>query len=302
MSAGLHHIAARLTDPAHEVDLSGLLELWQHDDVVVFSQRPSDLEDCPDLPLRIRGALGNALEELCAINLRPDPFERVTAHQLMFKWQPPQLGPVKASTPFVVRAEVRGEVVEVRVRLFGFASFHAPMVIRALIAALEGGVSVRNHGVRARFAVRDARIERFDGATRSWIRDGSSATLHLLTPVIIRRNQDLRIEPLSLLRSALRRAQAIAPWMNCHLRVDEVGLLNGAQNLRFSMAGIHAESWNRTSRNNPGKALPMHGYGGTVAIEGALGDWVTYLDLAQYGSLGGECALGFGAVRAIIYP
>lgn len=302
MSVGLQRLAALLTDPVHDVDLPGLLDLWQHDDAVVFCKRPSDLEDCPDLPLRLRGALGNALEGLCANIALPDPFDRPTAHQLMFKWKPPRFGPVEVATPYVVRAEVRGDVVEVRVRLFGFASFHATMVIRALITALEEGVSLRNHGVRARFAVQDARIERFDGAMRSWIRDGSIATLHLLTPVIIRRNQDLRIDPLSLLRSTLRRAQAISPWMNCHLDVDEAGLMNRARMLRCNMAGIFAENWNRTSRNNPGKALPMHGYGGTVTIDGALGDWATYLDLAQYGSLGGECALGFGAVRAIIYP
>lgn len=302
MSAGLQQLAARLTDPAHEVDLPGLLDLWQHDDAVVFCQRPSNLEDCPDLPLRIRGALGNALEEFCPVSLRPDPFDRATAHQLLFKWKPSRLGPVEISTPYVVRTEVRGDAVEVRVRLFGFASFHGPMVLRALIAALEGGVSLRNHGVRARFAVTDARIERFAGCTRAWAQTGSEAILQLLTPVIIRRNQDLRIEPLSLLRSALRRAQAIAPWMNCRLSVDEARLLKGAQNLHCSMAGIHSEHWNRTSRNNPGKALSMNGYGGTLTIEGALGDWATYLDLTQYGSLGGECALGFGAVRVILYP
>jgi hypothetical protein len=302
MSRGLEQLEARLSEPTHSVDLAGLLDLWQHDDVVVRCVRPSDLEDCPDLPLRMRGALGNALEALCAEDVRPDPFDRPSAHQLMFKWKPPRSGLIEVTTPYVVRAEVRGDVVEVRLRLFGAAGYHAPMVARALISGLETGVSIRNHGARARFAVIDALIERFDGAARDWIRDGSAATLHLLTPVIIRRNQNLQIEPLSLLRSAMRRAQAIAPWMNCSLLLDEPQLMSAGGRLRFNMIGVHSETWERTSRNNPGKGIPMQGYGGKVLAEGDLGNWATYLDLAQYASLGGECALGFGAVRAIIYP
>jgi CRISPR-associated endoribonuclease Cas6 len=302
MTQGLAWLEAHLCDPMHRVNLCGLLDLWQHDDVVVLCQRPSDLEDCPDLPLRIRGALGNALEAERECDHWFDPFDRPSAHQLMFKWKPPVSDLIEVAMPYVVRAEVRGDVVEVRVRMFGAAGFHAPAVLRALIVSLEGGVSLRNRGVRARFAVRDAHIERFDGATRAWAQDGSCATLHLLTPVIIRRNRDLRIEPISLLRSALRRAQAIAPWMNCRLQIDADGLLISARNLHGSMADVHRESWNRTSRNAPGQEIPMNGYGGTVTITGALGAWATLLDLAQFGSLGGECALGFGAIRPIIYP
>lgn len=302
MRAGLRNLEAQLRDPMHRVDLCGLLDLWQHDDVVVLCQRPSDLEDCPDLPLRVRGALGNALETLGTLDPTLDPFDRPAAHQLMFKWKPPISHLIEVAMPYVVRAVVRGDVVEVRVRMFGAAGFHAPAVLRGLIASLEGGVSLRNRGVRARFAVRDAHIKRFDGATRAWAQNGSFVTLHLLTPVIIRRNQDLRIEPISLLRSAMRRAQAIAPWMNCRLQIDADGLLNSARNLNGSMADLHRESWNRTSRNAPGKEIPMNGYGGTVTIKGALGAWATLLDVAQFGSIGGECALGFGAIRPIIYP
>lgn len=302
MSWGLKQLEARLREPGHQVDLTELLDLWQHDDVVVLCQRPSDLEDCPDLPLRIRGALGNALEALCMEDVRPDPFDRPTAHRLLYKWKPPRSGLIEVATPYVVRAEVRGSIVEVRLRLFGAAGYHAPTVTRGLIAALDGGVSIRNQGVRARFPVTDARIERFDGAARAWVWGGSAATLQLLTPVIIRRNQNLQIEPLSLLRSAMRRAQAIAPWMNCSLRFDEDLLIDEGRRLHFNMIEVHSETWERTSRNNPGKGIPMQGYAGKVDVKGNLGDWATYLHLAQYGSLGGECALGFGAVRTIVYP
>jgi CRISPR-associated endoribonuclease Cas6 len=302
MIRGLEQLETRLRQPMHRVDLPGLLDLWQHDDVVVLCQRPSDLEECPDLPLRIRGALGNALEALCAEDVRPDPFDRPSAHRLLYKWKPPRSGLIEVATPYVVRAEVRGDVVEVRLRLFGAAGYHAPMVTRALIAALENGVSIRNHGARARFAVTDARITRFDGAARDWVAQGSAVTLQLLTPVIIRQNRNLQITPISLLRSAMRRAQAIAPWMNCTLIIDEDRLIEDGRRLRFNMMGVHSETWERTSRNNPGKGIPMQGYGGKVLAEGDLGDWATYLDLAHYASLGGECALGFGAVRAIIYP
>lgn len=307
MSHGLFRLEQALINPPHHVALPELLDLWQHDDVVVMCQRPSDLEDCPDLPLRIRGALGNALEAMPADTranaaLIDDPFDRPGAHRLLFKWTPPAAGALGTAMPFVVRSEVRGDTVEVRLRLFGMASYLALPVMDGLIRAMEAGVSLRNHGVRARFAVAGAHIERFDGASYAWPQSASSATLTLVTPVIIRQGQSLRIEPVSLFRSVLRRAQAVAPWMQCRLLLDEAALMQQAAHYQCSMADIHPERWYRTSRNNPDRPLPMNGYGGRVSIIGNLAPWAPYLELAQFASLGGECALGFGAVWTSLYP
>ncbi len=292
-----HRLVAELTAPPNRVDLDGLLDLWTHDDVVIRCRRPSDLEDSPDLPLRTRGALGNALETLGArAGARPDPFDRPSAHWQMFQWTSSSF-----ARPYVTRAEVRGDKVEMRVRLFGFAAFHGPAVLQALCTALEDGVSIRNHGVRARFAVIDATVERFCGPTRDWRRFASSTMLTLLTPLIVRRGQSIRIDPLSLMRSALRRAEMVAPWMHCTLEHDAAELMARVETFRFDLSEIHPERWIRTSRRNPGKGIPVEGYAGRILIDGNLGSWATYLDLAQYASLGGECALGCGAVRATFF-
>ena len=168
--------------------------------------------------------------------------------------------------------------------------------------ALESGVSLRNHAVRARFPVTRAWSERFSGASRTWPEFASGATIALLTPMIIGKGRTIRLEPESLFRSALRRAALIAPWMHCRLEHDEAAMMDRAAGFGFDMSGIHPEHWERTSRRRPGREIPVEGYGGQVLVKGTLGAWATYLALAEYGALGGECALGFGAARVTIWP
>ena len=303
MSDIFDRLNQQLANPLHSVGIAELLELWQHDDVIVECVRPRELEDCPDLPLRMRGALGNALEAVCAhASSQRDSFGRPSAHDLMFRWKPPNGFSTPIATPYVIRAEVRGNLVEARVRLFGFAAFYGPVVLVALCNALSSGVSLRNYGVRAVFTVKTGRIERFAGATRTWQQTGSGGKLHLLTPVVIRQGQNIRITPLSFMRSVIRRATAVAPWMYCELDHKGAEPLVKADRIAFSMEDIHAECWSRTSRRNPGRALPVEGYAGSITITGNLEVMAPYLDLAQYVSVGGETALGFGAIRAVFYP
>ena len=296
---GIARLEARLASPLHRVDLAGLLELWQHDDVIVETVRPKQLEDCPDLPLRVRGALGNALADASrAGQFDPGPFDRPDTFRLLFDWTPPGKRGGEIAQPAIILSDVIGNRVEVRVRLFGLAAWHGPRVLGALASALEGGVAVRNRGVRVCFAVKSARIERFAGVALDWNGNASSAVLSLCTPMVIRRAKRVQITPESLFRAILRRPAALAPWMRCAL-LEPGPELNRTPDT--TMAGIHAERWERTSKRDPGIGKIVEGFGGVVRIDGKLDNWIPWLRLAELTAIGSETALGMGAFRLNLF-
>lgn len=305
LSEPMERLEQGLLRPLPEVDVAGLQALWQHDDVVLTCRRPRLMEDTPDLPLRLRGVLGNALrrawearhDEPSPLLAREDPFD------LLFRWRMPDfesvLGRTTLARPFVMRTRMTSHQIEARVRLFGSAMIHGPAIAKALAADLEHvGMSLATRAIRVPVAVEQVRIERFDGAAHRWHPgDAGGALLRLETPVIVRRGQRIRLEPEALLDSALRRAAALAPWMGLQLSADAAALGLSARRLAAQMEIVPAR-WARTTAAEPGKIKLVEGYTGTVRLEGSLGDWTSLLDLAQYGSLGGECALGMGAIQA----
>ena len=105
--------------------------------------RPRDLEDHPDLAMRIRGALGRTLKQLCDLpQARPDPFGRPDAFLTLYNTS-------KAGRPMQVAVDVKAGTLTVSVGLFGGAGFHLPRVEEALVLALSQGVALR-HGGRMR--------------------------------------------------------------------------------------------------------------------------------------------------------
>lgn len=305
-SQAILRLEAAISAPRETVPIDLLRELWRHDEVVLVCARPNDMEDQPDLPLRIRGALGNALEQdRFALGKARDPFDREHAHELLYDWRPPLVegpdGKTELAVPSVLIASMLGDRIEIRLRLFGRAGIHAPKIAKALVAAVENGVSLRNHAIRVPLAPMSLDIERFEGAAQLWELAAGTAVVRLDTPLVIRSGGRIRLEPASLLRSAVRRAAALAPWMGVALGVDSKGLGEAIERVRAELA-IHPEKWTRTSRRDPGREIPVAGYGGTVRLSGPLAPLLPYLQLARYGNLGGQCAMGFGAITLICYP
>lgn len=281
-------------------------QLWQHHDIVLCCARPDGLEDQPDLALRVRGALGNALEELCGYApSRPCPFVRESAHDLLYYWPAPQVatdfGPLEVAVPWVVRADMRAQHVTIVIRLMGEAHIHAPLVCAAALMALEGGVALRNHAIRVPFPVLAVDEFRFDGGAKDWADQASSVLLRFQSPVVIRARNDIRLEPEAVMRSACRRVAALAPWMGFALAADEAALRRAIFALRFRI-DIHPEHWVRTSRRDPGTGIEVFGYGGSMRAEGALEALLPYLQLVEWAGVGGECASGFGAFDMVVWP
>ena len=125
--------------------------------------------------------------------------------------------------------------------------------------------------------------------------------LRYRTPLIIRSRGRLRLEPEAVLRSCLRRAAALAPWMGFALDADQAALELAICNLHY-LPEIHPERWTRTSYRSPGKPIEVAAYGGSMRVSGRIEPVLPYLALGELAAFGGECASGFGAVDLVIYP
>lgn len=315
-----------------KISVRDLQQLWQHDDIVVVCRRPHDLEEAPDLAQRVRGALGNALDELCLFSARrPDPYERETPYELLFSWPNPLIetayGRRELAVPFVILTDIIGQEVRVVVRLFGAAGVHLRWVEQAALDALQAGVSLRRGGTRVSFEIISVQWVRFDGASRNWLERAGGATLKFLTPLIIRSGgrspkplegfaeplpinrgkqrvtQGLRLEPQAVLRSAVGRAFALAPWMGFNLGAEAAMIDEAIARITFpSTAEIHPEDWVRFSKRGGNDPIPVHAYAGKISIAGELGPLLPYLELAEIGFVGASCASGFGRIQVIFYP
>ena len=302
-SSALLRLESELRDPIEAIDVDLLQQLWRHDDIVIRCARPPGLEDQPDFGQRIRGAMGNVLEGICEAGVDDGTDEN--PHELLYFWHSPQVstcfGPLELAVPMTVRAEMTSDTVEVVVRLFGRATIHVPMVAAAAIEALATGVSLRTHAIRVPFPVIDAERRHFDGGANDWPTAASSALLRYRSPLIIRQGDRLRLEPEAVVRSCLRRAAALAPWMGFALAADARALEAAIDTLRYELA-IHPIHWTRTTRRDPGNPIEVFAYGGSMRMTGPLAPLLPYLGLAKFMSIGGQCASGFGAVELIFYP
>lgn len=328
----LLRVAAEMQAPMSRINVHELQQLWQHEEIVVVCHRPHDLEEAPDLAQRVRGALGNALEELCQFSLRrSDPFQRETAYELLFSWPNPLIetpyGRRELAVPFVVLTDIIGQEVRIVIRLFGGAGIHLRWVEQAVVDALQEGVSLRRGGTRVSFEIISSLWVRFDGASRDWLEGAGSATIKILTPVIIRSggkspkkrgkfseplspdrheriaSQGLRLEPQAVLRSAVARAFALAPWMGFNLSAERAHLDDAIAKITYpTSADIHPEDWVRFSKRGGRDPIPVHAYSGELSIAGKLGPLLPYLELAELGFVGASCASGFGRIKFIPYP
>lgn len=305
-SATLLRLERSLCGSMPPADVATLQRLWQHDDIIIQCKRPQGLEDQPDLAQRIRGAIGNALELLCSLPpLRPDPFDRENAHELLYFWHSPTadtcFGVTEIAVPMVIRATMTARSIDFVIRLFGRAGIHRPMVEAAALNAVAGGVSLRNHAIRVPFPVTGLSWRKFDGGAHRWPSRATTAQIRYITPVIIRSIDRLRLDPEAVLKSSLRRIAALSPWMGFALQADAAALNQAIDHVHCAL-DIHPEQWVRTSRRTPGESIKTYGFGGGMRISGNLDPIMPYLTLGEFGSIGGECASGYGAYTMVPYP
>ena len=276
------------TSLAPRITPEQLLDIWTHEEVRVIARRPHDLEDIPDLALRIRGAFGNALARRGApISHRFDPFGRPPPYPALFGDE--QGNRVR---PFVIDADVIGDVVVVDLRLFGMAVFWADQTREALIEALADGVSLRGGALRTPFVPLDAMMRRC-AAPENRPRL-TEAVLVFRTPVCVRRKDALQLSGPSVLKSIVTRVRGLTPWLNIEIVADWEKLHRLAETFDYDDGDLTMVRFDRYSRRNPGAAIPMRGALGRLVARGDITPYHPFLAIGQFIHAGSHAALGFG--------
>ena len=292
----LDSLDSALRRPRRRTPLSGILKCWRHDEVVVVCDRTKNLEDCPDLSLRIRGALGRRLRER---HLQDPPGSGPSAWDVLWLYSPPRGWDVEIARPYVVQASIIGDILVAVVRLFGCSRQFAPEVLSALVEALTSGIRLKTpRGIFVRHEVRQAEVLRFDGLEIG-ARETSTCHLHFVTAAAVRNGRSLVLNPVSVVMSSVRRVAAVVPWMGMELDFDDAKLRAACEELRFDMDGVRPANWVRYSLRQGSEEIPVHGLVGDVYMHGNLSAIYPYLRLAEITGIGSSTALGLGQIGCI---
>jgi hypothetical protein len=284
LALGDDPIAHRLAHPHRVITVGEALERWSWTDVIIIGRLPSQFEEPPDLPDRIRGALGRQLEAQRALTSRA-----VSAWQICFA---PRRG-LAAIRPFVIRCDRRGGRIAIVLRMVGFAGHWAGECADALAAALQGGIALKS-GARLRVPIA---VEQMAIRPRRGIhchRNPASATLHFITPLAIRRKRavagDLAMLPLNL----HNRMAALARWQDWSLPRPAEDLLAASRRLTYSDEDLRVEGWSRFSASTRDSPLHLRGIVGRTIVRGPVAQVWPLLRFGEHFHAGSECALGLG--------
>jgi hypothetical protein len=283
---GVDPIAHRLAHPHRAVDAAEALDHWRWSDVIAIGKLPPQFEEVPDLPDRIRGALGRRLEAERGRGPRA-----AAAFDILFGTNWTARG--NAIRPYVIRCDRRGDRLAVVLRMTGFAALLAEEAAAALQAALEGGIALKSHA-RLRLPIPVETMKIISRRGLSTRRPPTSATLHFQTPLAIRRGTaisgDLSRLPLNL----YNRMASLARWQDWALAPPQADVLAAARRLNFLDLDLRAESWQRFSATTGPRATHIRGVVGRSIVSGPLAEVWPLLRFGEYFHGGGECALGLG--------
>jgi CRISPR-associated endoribonuclease Cas6 len=286
-------LAETLSAPYLSGGLDLLLETWRHDETEIVCRLPHDLEDHPDLAVRIRGAFGRMLAELPPpIVHRYDPFGRPAPFAVLFGDYIDARGTM-IPKPFVIDADVIGTEVVVRLRIFGEAMFWAAQARDAMVMALAQGVSIRSESRhKVAFEPLSCSTRRIEGLAPPCItRD---AALRFVTPLVVRNGSLPGLSPRSLVNSLIARAIGMARWQGLALELDHAELQLRAEAITLDVSDLMPVGFRRHSRRQPGNPIPVLGFAGKLGLQGPLIDISPLLAVSAVAHLGSHAALGLG--------
>jgi hypothetical protein len=276
---------------ACRADPDQLLALWSHEELRIVTRRPADLDNHPDLPLRLRGAMGRKLFQMppsTRLGVTRNAFDELFGEN-----------PAHDTRPMTIDADVAAGLVTIDLRLFGSARVHLRALCEAMLAALEEGVSLRPGGQRVPFEPLDCFARR---VAPPWPAPASREAIVLFkTPVVLRSGGRLSTSHGALLNALTRRVNGLARWAGVEPTFDESAASKAAAAIDLTpleSIPVHMSRW---SRRNPGEPIPVSGFLGKVRLSGPLETFTPYLTLARSTHIGSHAALGFGRVEVAIF-
>lgn len=300
MTMDAHQALARsLAEPPEKGDIDMLTNLWRHAEIRIECDRPHDLEDHPDLAIRIRGAFGRTLASLPPpVVHRRDPFQRPAPFAVFFgDFRVPAAQ--ELPKPFVIDADCVGKVVIVTLRVFGHAMFWAMQARDALIMALEGGVSLRMEGrLRVAFKIRDCTSRSVDGLpTRDTARE---AVMVFHSPLVVRSGRSFGLTETALIKGLFARVQGLARWQGLLLSPSQEAM-RCVDTIQADLSGLDPAPMRRNSQRQPGMPILALGVVGRLRLSGTLAPLLAHLAIGSYAHIGSHAAVGFGRYDLALY-
>ncbi len=276
MALPLH---ARLSGPAADTDIEGLLARWFQTDILFsLPDRPGILKD-PAVPDHMRGALGQALLETASEEAQaghPCPWSPPCALEILWGDMPPVRPGVPVPKPFALALEPGPEAgrVTLRLSLFGFASDQAEAVAEALTRILRAGVAPRP-GPPTPWRPLDRKIVTLDPPDLLTIpREAKGIALCFETPFIARGlepptgGSGPSLTATKLLTGLSRRAEGFARWHDLDLWIDGDRLASIAAGLTVDLSTMTPIRWQRPTTRGQKKPLWRDGLCGVLRLSG----------------------------------
>jgi hypothetical protein len=279
------------------------------EDLVLRLIVPPEFDTGPTFAGRVRGALGDALYDQRADELRsgarrrglwgmPPAFDVFFADPPIF---PPRQGPLAAAParPYVLFTECRRPEVTVTLRVFGLARVWFPMLRSALeLAITSRGLSVIPLArSKARFT--DYKISHDHPERPTDLANNTDARLVALSPWHLDRKGRIALDTAMLGGSVISRVSGVLAWCGCWLDASTHGTADELRGLRASDATLgYRKDLRHSTRQD--RILEQDGMEGALTLHNIGGSLRNLIPLISLTGIGSGTTTGFG--RVAIFP
>ncbi len=283
--------------PAYDAPFWVAMENVRSCDIVVYALYPHLLEEIPDLPDRIRGALGRSLERT---NLPDAP----ALWHAMFG-DPPIIAECNYVRGFIIRCDRHRGLISVTLRLFGVLCNFCDTLVETLKGACEFGIALRSMGQQKRkIIVQHCCVFWRKGFAQADIwnqhrTQKNDIILKFITPVYLRGKQGKYLAGNPLAKTVINKACGMARWWGVKASQPDLKLFEVGRTHDVDLA---PSTWtHRSSRTGPG-GLFRSGVLGKIELHSVNLNALAIFQLAELIHLGGGGAAGLGRISAIPSP
>lgn len=295
----LERLARQLRHPPIPLTLADVPAHFPVDVVEAQTTLPLDMEDQPDLAIRVRGALGQSLASLPPpVDWRRDPHGRPRAFDILYQALTPDGSGLNMVKPMTVQTDLVGRKLTIRVNLVGMATYWWPDVAAGLQSAMEGGISL--HGAARSRVPMEVESLRHHQTILHDLPDTNGPVevmLDLLSPMRLRSGTATLFSVPSFLIALANRITALARWQHLDVTVDWTELHRMAHLAMIANDEMVAVRWDRGSVRSKGK-IPVLGYMGKLTLAKCPAAYIPLLKLAELVNVGSHASLGFGRIKA----
>ena len=284
------------------VPFEDFLKIVCYVDVEARIPRPPNFEDVPDLPDRVRGAWGRALERQlkAGLEVAADPLF-APAWEIFFGDYGGALN--KCGRPYLIETDAKKSEILIRLRLVGLARQWWQEAGEGLRDALATGIAIHQHGAfRVPIKNVDIQFHRRRGVGSSFADETADGLdLYFVTPLAIRRRGVRSVTLADFALGIYERAKSVAHWQGLSLSLPQMRLRDAFSELEVVRSNLQWQHWDRYSSTTGHKPMPVWGSVGHYRLHGRNAGIVPLLQLGKLVHVGSNTAIGFGRIDFASY-